>query len=214
MNLAFDREVIKRILDLAPPGLDEVLALTRIVDLMEQGSYDLFVLDTAPTGHLLRFLEMPELIEQWLKTFFALFLKYRDVFWLPRISQMMVALSKRIKAFRRMLIDAKHAARVTVTIPTEMAYAETRDLVAVYKRLGLAVPLLFVNMVTPASACPTCFVLRRQEDGVLGQYHATFDRRQAQMSRQQEPRGLDRLQVLGRALYRTSDSPVAVLNSA
>ncbi len=215
MTLAFDREVMERILDLAPPGLDEVLALTRIVDMMEQGRYDLFVLDTAPTGHLLRFLEMPWLIEQWLKTFFALFLKYRDVFWLPRISQMMVALSKRVKAFRRMLIDAKQAALVAVTIPTEMAYAETRDLVAACERLGLAVPLLFVNMVTPASACPTCSVVRRQEDSVLGHYHAAFDgRHMALVFRQQEPRGLDRLQALGRALYRTSDSPVSVLNSA
>ena len=215
MTLAFDREVMERILYLAPPGLDEVVALTRIVDMMEQGRYDLFVLDTAPTGHLLRFLEMPELIEQWLKTFFALFLKYRDVFWLPRISQMMVALSKRVKAFRRLLIDAKQAALVAVTIPTEMAYAETRDLVAACERLGLAVPLLFVNIITPASACPTCSVLRRQEEGVLGHYHAAFNGRHlAQVYRQQEPRGLDRLQALGRALYRTSDSPVSVLNNA
>ena len=215
MTLAFDREVMERILDLAPPGLDEVVALTRIVDLMEQGRYDLFVLDTAPTGHLLRFLEMPELMEQWLKTFFALFLKYRDVFWLPRISQMMVVLSKRVKAFQRLLIDAKQAALVAVTIPTEMAYAETRDLVAACERLGLAAPILFVNMVTPASACPTCPVLRRQEEGVLGQYHAAFaGRHLAQVYRQQEPRRLDRLQALGRALYRTSDPPVTVLNSA
>ena len=125
IGLAFDREVMERILDLAPPGLDEMLALTRIVDLMDRGRYDLFVLDTAPTGHLLRFLEMPELIEKWLKTFFGLFLKYREVFWLPRISQMMVELSKRVKVFRRMLIDSGQAALVAVTIPTEMAYAET-----------------------------------------------------------------------------------------
>jgi arsenite/tail-anchored protein-transporting ATPase len=215
MNLAFDREVMERILDLAPPGLDEVLALTRIVDMMEQGRYDLFVLDTAPTGHLLRFLETPEQINQWLKTFFALFLKYRDVFWMPRISQMMVALSKRVKAFRRMLIDAKQAALVAVTIPTEMAYAETTDLLAACERLGLAVPILFVNIVTPASVCPTCAVLTRQEDSVLDHYQTAFNgRHMAKVFHQPESRGLDRLQVLGQALYRTSDSPVSVLNSA
>ena len=215
MNLAFDREVMERIVDLAPPGLDEVLALTRIVYMMEQGRYDLFVLDTAPTGHLLRFLETPEQINQWLKTFFALFLKYRDVFWMPRISQMMVALSKRVKAFRRMLIDAKQAALVAVTIPTEMAYAETTDLLAACERLGLAVPILFVNIVTPASVCSTCAVLRRQEDSVLDHYQTAFNgRHMAKVFHQPESRGLDRLQVLGQALYRTSDSPVSVLNSA
>ncbi len=45
-----------RMLDLAPPVLDEILALTRIVALMDCGRYYIFVLDTAPTGQLLRFL--------------------------------------------------------------------------------------------------------------------------------------------------------------
>jgi arsenite-transporting ATPase len=207
IDLAFDRQVMERIMDLAPPGLDEILALTRIVDLMDRGRYDLFVLDTSPTGHLLRFLEMPELIEKWLRTFFGLFLKYREVFQLPRISQMMVELSKRVKSFRRMLIDSGQAALLAVTIPTEMAYEETRDLVAACERLGVAVPILFVNMVTPVSRCPTCSVLRREEDLVLGHYDAAFaGRHLALVFRQEEPRGLERLRALGRALYRASDS--------
>ncbi|MDP2761127.1 MAG: ArsA family ATPase [Sideroxyarcus sp.] len=202
IDLAFDREVMERFLDLAPAGLDEILALTRIVDLMNRNRYDLFVLDTAPTGHLLRFLEMPELIEKWLKTFFGLFLKYRKVFWLPKISQMMVDLSKRVKVFRRMLIDARQAALVAVTIPTEMAYAETGDLVAACERLGLAVPILFVNMVTPPSSCPTCSVLHRAEEQVLHRYDAACaGRHMALVFRQEEPRGIERLRVLGRALY-------------
>ncbi len=201
-DLAFDREVMERMLDVAPPGLDEMLALTRIVDLMDRKRYDYFVLDTAPTGHLLRFLEMPELIEKWLKTFFALFLKYREVFWLPRISGMMVDLSKKLKAFRRLLIDVRQAALVAVTIPTEMAYAETLDLLAACQRLGLAVPILFVNMVTPPSSCPTCSALRRAQGSVLERYRTKCaDRSLALVFRQEEPRGFERLRALGRALY-------------
>jgi arsenite-transporting ATPase len=184
-----------------------MLALTRIVDLMDRGRYDLFVLDTAPTGHLLRFLEMPELIEQWLKTFFGLFLKYREVFWLPKISQMMVELSKRVKSFRRLLVDPGQAALVAVTIPTEMAYEETKDLTAACKRLGVAVPVLLVNMVTPPSVCPTCTALRRMEQPLLVRYEAAYaGRHVAQVFRQQEPRGLERLRALGWALYQVSDS--------
>jgi len=207
IDLAFDREVMERMLDLAPPGLDEILALTRIVDLMDRGRYDLFVLDTAPTGHLLRFLEMPELIEKWLRTFFALFLKYREVFWLPKISQMMVELSKRVKSFRRVLIDSGQAALMAVTIPTQMAYEETRDLVAACERLGVGVPIVFVNMVTPASRCPTCSALRRADERVLGRYDAMCaGRHVALVFRQEEPRGFERLRVLGRALYGASSS--------
>jgi arsenite-transporting ATPase len=202
LDVAFDRDVLARILDIAPPGLDEVLALTRIVAWMEQGRYDVFVLDTAPTGHLLRFLEMPELIEQWLKAFFALFLKYRDIFWLPNIAQMMVSLSRRVKLFRRVLFDAEQAMLVAVTIPTEMAYAETVDLLAACARLGVATPLLLVNNLTPASACPVCTQLRLTETRVLAEYDTTFaSQHRTLVFRQATPQGIQALRALGAAVY-------------
>ena len=202
IELAFDRDVMERMLDVAPPGLDEMLALTRIVDLMERRQYDLFVLDTAPTGHLLRFLEMPELMEKWLSTFFALFLKYRDIFWLPKITQMMVDLSKKMKAFRRLLTDATRAALYAVTIPTEMAYAETLDLVAACQRLGVAVPRLFINLLTPASNCPHCAAAHQAQQPLLARYQVAHAQRHlTSVFRQTEPRGAERLLALGRALY-------------
>ena len=202
IELAFDRDVMERMLDVAPPGLDEMLALTRIIDLMERRQYDLFVLDTAPTGHLLRFLEMPELMEKWLSTFFALFLKYRDIFWLPKITQMMVDLSKKMKAFRRLLTDATRAALYAVTIPTEMAYAETLDLVAACQGLGVAVPRLFINLLTPASNCPHCAAAHQAQQPLLARYQvANAQRHLTSVFRQTEPRGAERLLALGRALY-------------
>ncbi len=202
IELAFDRDVMERMLDVAPPGLDEMLALTRIVDLMERRQYDLFVLDTAPTGHLLRFLEMPELMEKWLSTFFALFLKYRDIFWLPKITQMMVDLSKKMKAFRRLLTDATRAALYAVTIPTEMAYAETLDLVAACQGLGVAVPRLFINLLTPASNCPHCAAAHQAQQPLLARYQVAHAQRHlTSVFRQTEPRGAERLLALGRALY-------------
>jgi hypothetical protein len=41
-DLTFDRVVLERMLDLSPPGLDEVMALTRILEFLAQGRYDLF----------------------------------------------------------------------------------------------------------------------------------------------------------------------------
>ena len=76
-DIPFDRQVMERMLDLSPPGLDEIMALMRVMKFLEQGRYDVFILDSAPTGHLLRLLELPELIDQWLKTFFGVLLKYK-----------------------------------------------------------------------------------------------------------------------------------------
>ena len=50
LDLTFDREVMERILDLSPPGLDEVMALSRAVDLLAGGAYHVLILDAAPTA--------------------------------------------------------------------------------------------------------------------------------------------------------------------
>ncbi len=83
MDLAFDRPAMERFVDLSPPGLDEVTALTQVLDLCDQHHYSTFVLDAAPTGHLIRLLETPDLLDCWLKVFFGLFLKYKRIFRLP-----------------------------------------------------------------------------------------------------------------------------------
>jgi len=126
MDLTFDREAMEKVLDLAPPGVDEIIALTQVMEFVEQGRYQTLVLDAAPTGHLLRLLEMPDLIDRWLNVFFGLFLKYRHIFRLPRVAQRLVEISKHLKRLRALLADPKAGALYAVTILTEMAFEETK----------------------------------------------------------------------------------------
>ena len=102
-DLTFDRVVLERMMDLAPPGLDEIMALTRIMEFLARDSYDLFVLDCAPTGHLIRLLELPELINEWLKAFFNLFLKYERILRLPGFAEELVGISRNLKKLRELL---------------------------------------------------------------------------------------------------------------
>jgi arsenite-transporting ATPase len=205
LDLQFDREVMERILDLSPPGLDEIMALTRVMEFLIQGSYDLLILDSAPTGHLIRLLELPELIDQWLKVFFGLFLKYKEIFRLPQISQRLVKMSKDLKFLRTLLGDPKRSALYAVSILTEMAFQETADLMAACDRIGVQVPVLFLNLATPASPCPLCSALYQRESQVKEKFKRAFPGvRQTLVYGQGEPRGLDRLQNLGAALYRQS----------
>lgn len=203
IDLAFDRETIERLLDLSPPGVDEVMALTRVVELMETGKYDMFVLDTAPTGHLIRLLELPELIEQWLKAIFGLLLKYKNVLRLPNISDFMVDLSRKTKRLRSVLTDRDSCWLCAVSILTQMALEETRDLLAACQRVGIHVPTLFLNMVRQSRDCPTCRALADEETKVRKE----FDREFARLKRPAiywcpELQGRERLANLGRALYR------------
>lgn len=204
LDLTFDREVMEKILDLSPPGLDEVMALTRVMEFLAEGSYDVFILDSAPTGHLIRLLELPELIDQWLRVFFDLFLKYKRVFRLPKISQRLVQMSKDLKRLRTLLSDPSRSALFAVSILTEMAFQETKDLVAACERMGVNVPVLFLNLATPESECPLCSALHRRESQVKDKFQQTFsDKHQTLIYRQVEPRGLKRLGDLGQALYQS-----------
>jgi arsenite-transporting ATPase len=206
LDLTFDREVMERIMDLSPPGIDELMALAAVMDFLTPEGYDLLVLDAAPTGHLIRLLELPEIIEEWLIAFFSLFLKYRKIFRLPGISQRLVRLSKELKRLLAILRDPSRAALYGVSILTEMSFAETTDLVAACGRLEIPVPCLFLNMATPDGPDPLCHSLFQRESAVREKFALTFPGiSQPVVYGQSDPRGIENLDALGLTLYQSAD---------
>jgi len=201
-DLAFDREAMERIVDLSPPGLDEVMALTQVMELFDQHQYRTLVLDSAPTGHLIRLLETPELVDCWLKVFFGLFLKYKQIFRLPKVSQRLVEVSKALKRLRALLADPAQCALYGVAILTDMAFEETKDLLAACQRMQVNAPVLFLNLATPPGDCRLCSALRRRETVVKQKIRQAFPAAaQVVVYRRGEPRGLARLGELGHLLY-------------
>src|SRR5437773_379433 len=59
-----DDEDLERLLRLSFPGVDELMALVELARLATRGAWDLVVVDTAPTGHTLRLLAMPETLQR------------------------------------------------------------------------------------------------------------------------------------------------------
>merc|ERR1719335_792864 len=45
------------------PGIDEATALSSAIEHIESGRYDMIVFDTAPTGHTLKLLELPKILQ-------------------------------------------------------------------------------------------------------------------------------------------------------
>ena len=72
-----DDEDISQFLNLSLPGVDELMAFFEISAWVEARLYDCIVVDTAPSGHTLRLLAMPELIRRWLGMLEALLAKRR-----------------------------------------------------------------------------------------------------------------------------------------
>jgi arsenite-transporting ATPase len=208
-DLTFDRVVLERMMDLAPPGLDEIMALTRIMDFLARDNYDLFVLDCAPTGHLIRLLELPDLISQWLKAFFNLFLKYQGLLRLPAFADELVGISRNLKKLRELLQNPAMSVLYAVSIPTQMALEETKDLLAACDQMGIAVPSVFLNLMTPPGNCDLCSGLRRRESQVAESFRRAFPRKQQTLiDRQEGLAGIERLEGFGRCLYQPAGEEV------
>ena len=201
IDLAYDRDVMERLLDLAPPGLDEVMALLRVVDTLRREEHDIVILDTAPTGHLLRLLELPELIDHWLQAVFAVFLKYERTFRLPKFQARLIEISRGIKSLRA-LLTGPQAAVIPVSILTDLALAESKDLVEACDRLKVRVPLVLLNQALPPGRGILADAVRLRE-ATVRQAFADHLRRTPQVLvyRVGEPRGVEELTSLGLALF-------------
>jgi len=204
IDVAFDRDVMLEFISLTPPGLDEVVALISLVDLLEADTYDRYVLDTAPTGHVLRLLEMPELAIDWFKTFLRLLLKYRGVVTLTKTAQLMMGMLRGVRKVREHLLDAQKTEFVAVTIPEAMGLFETERFLAALEQMQIPCRHLVVNMVMPPTECDFCLARRAEQQSYIRALPEKFS--QYTISQltlfPYEIRGLSGLQEVGDVLYR------------
>ena len=177
VDIKFDREVMTELLTLAPPGLDEIMALDRIMALRAEGKFDIFVLDTSPTGHLLRFLEVPDLAREWLKAFFRLLLKYRGVVRLTKAAERALAMSKNVRKIQEALVDSQRTEFVAVTIPEAMGLLELERLADALENAKIPCDNVVVNMVVPETDCDFCSSKRAEQQGYIKKIHSRFSAR-------------------------------------
>ena len=181
MEIKFDREAMRELVELTPPGIDEIAALGTISDLLDSERYHTLVLDTAPTGHLIRFLELPQVALSWIRTFMKLLLKYKDVMRANQVAEELVALSKSIKQVLALLTDPERCEFVGVAIPERMSLEETMDLSKSLEKLKVPLRKLLINGVVPVESCRFCKARRAMQDEVIAEFRAKFRGKSVEM---------------------------------
>jgi arsenite-transporting ATPase len=143
------------LMELAPPGIDELFGLVSVVEARDR--FPLIVMDTAPTGHALRLLEMPDAAREWVQALLRVLLKYRSLVHPGQLAAELVDLSKSIRALQELLRSPRDTRFVVVTRAAAVPRLETERLLARLRRLRLAVPAVIVNAMTLAPGrCPLC----------------------------------------------------------
>lgn len=205
IKVEYDMEIIEKLIGLSPPGLDELMALNKILEIQKKETFDLIIIDSAPTGHLLRFLEMPELASPWIKSFIKLLYKYRGTARLDKTSKMLVDLSSDLRSVISKLKNNKETELVAVTYPEAMAQEETKRLLIKLNELQVNCQSIIVNMVLPKNTCEFCVSIELdqkksftafKDDPVIQKYNFI----QVPLATS-EIKGISTLVELGRCLY-------------
>jgi arsenite-transporting ATPase len=161
-ELTYDRAVVEELVDLAPPGIDElfaVLAVTEALDAaVRRGRPEVVVVDTAPTGHTLRLLALPEAALAWVRALLSILLKYRAVLRPGRLASDLIELAGGLRRLARLLRDARRTRVVVVARPGALPRLETRRLLQGLGRLGLGVAGVIANALPVAgrASCRRC----------------------------------------------------------
>ena len=158
------------------PGVDEFGAIEVLLQAMEQAEHDVVILDTAPTGHTLRLLMVPQLLDSWFGKLLEMKTRIARAGRLFRrlmpgehkapdaetIRQTLEGGRQRIGSLKEVLTDPDRAQIILVTIPEAMGVLETRRTLQRLSSGGLPVATVVVNQLQPRSdSCQHC--IRRRE---------------------------------------------------
>jgi len=176
-----DQEDIDSIFSLPIPGIDEVMGFKTIVDLIEQAQFEKYIVDTAPTGHALRLLTLPELLDDWIKVMAKMRWKYR--YMVETFSgkynpdegdDFLVEMKKTVNRIEGLLRDGKICEFIAVTLPEDMAIQETERLINNLNKFGLKVKQLVVNNVLELRYCEFCREKSKAQEEYIRQIRRKF----------------------------------------
>lgn len=210
------------LMDSMPPGVDEAMALAKVVQIIEGdefSDYKRILFDTAPTGHTLRLLALPDFLDSFLGRLMKLRMKMANFGNMikgmfgggtPQRDNSMEILEKlrenmgKVQALFR---NAETTEFMIATIPTIMAANESGRLSEALKMENIQVNEVIINQIMPENLdCKFCSVRSRgqQENLIyLRQLFAKYNISEVPFF-DMEIRGIPGLQYMGNVLLGNS----------
>ncbi|KLU59005.1 arsenical pump-driving ATPase [Peptococcaceae bacterium CEB3] len=146
------------------PGLEELLVLTRLSELVDNGGYDLIVADMAPTASSLRYLSFPDMMEgvlgklvKWDQRMANLVRPFQgNLLKIPvpedEVYDNFRELARSLGGLRKLLTNSARTAVRLVMTPENIVLEETRRTFAYLSLFGLMVDSVIINRILPEEA--------------------------------------------------------------
>jgi arsenite-transporting ATPase len=145
IDLSYERQLFSDLLEIVPPGLDEVLAIFRIIELSQQESRRV-IIDMAPTGHALELLRTPERILTWSRLLLKSLASHRKLALAREAAVKIAELEVRARELSRAFNSADVDCYV-VMLPEPLPDRETERLLRELRELRIKPAATFVNRV-------------------------------------------------------------------
>jgi arsenite-transporting ATPase len=146
------------------PGLEELFSLFRILDVYEQMSYDVLVVDCAPTGETLSLLKFPEMFGKMMETVLPMKRKMVKVAGplVQKITKMpmpqdnvftdLEVLMDKLERLQSLMLNKEVVSLRLVTTPEQVVIKETKRNYTWLQLFDYNVDALIINKVYPKEA--------------------------------------------------------------
>ena len=176
-------------MSMALPGIDEAMSFAQVMKLIQSMEYSVIVFDTAPTGHTLRFLSFPAIMEKALGKFSQMSGKFGGMF--SQITSMMGMsmdqdalfskineMSVVVKEVNRQFQNPDLTTFVCVCISEFLSLYETERMIQELTSFHIDTHNIVVNQLlfpNPKSTCSQCLARRKMQKKYLNQIGELYE---------------------------------------
>lgn len=182
LSLSHDTNVMNRLIEIAPPGADELFAIIRLHELLFDEQHEMVIVDTAPTGHFLRLIDLPDTAGEWVREFMRIILRYRELIPPSSLGEQLLRASRGLTRVHS-LLRTPECGVVVVMRPERLVAEETHRLIDELRAREIPIQGVIANYVMPDSNCPCDQVRRAFQSDILG----SFDESVVIVEQQREP---------------------------
>lgn len=196
----------------AVPGLEELLGLFSVVDLLEAKEFDRIVVDAAPTSHTLRLFDLPQHLRRFLGIVKAGAEKAEKAEKKPAGKgkkaepaavepDFLDELGAKAEKLLALLKDPARTAFHLVALAEPVPEAQTRMLFTQLRERGIPVTEIVVNQVEDKEGCPACIGRRGLQAPHVRKFQALDKNVPVHLLAKREvaPRGLEEVEALAKA---------------
>ncbi|MBU0530728.1 MAG: TRC40/GET3/ArsA family transport-energizing ATPase [Candidatus Aenigmatarchaeota archaeon] len=200
------------------PGVDELAAFDKFLQYMNSDEYNVIIFDTAPTGHALRFLSLPDILDSWIGKMLkirARFATMANVFKKiipfakedesPSLgTEHLDEIKERIEQARKILMDPERTIFNIVMIPEQMSIFESEMLLKTLGEFKIPVKNVIVNQLIPNNPeCKFCTEKRKIQQKRLEEIRKKFSQMKIKEISllKEEVVGFDALEKIGKKLF-------------